>query len=201
MDAAKDPRSDHLDRFLPRADVRERHEVVVRAPADLVFDLARHLDLRSVAPIRAIFRLRELLLGARRRERPARGLVEETLGLGWGVLEEEPGRFFAAGAVCEPWLPDVIFQRVEASRFASYAEPGRVKIVWTLEARPLSHGATRFVTETRAAGTDAEARTRFRRYWRRVGAGVVLIRRLFLRALRREAERRFRRGPEANALV
>ena len=130
--------ADRLDRFLPRADVRERHEIVIRAPAHLVFDLAKRLDLRSVAPVRAIFRLRELLLGGHRTRRPARGLVDETLALGWGVLEEEPGRFFAAGAVCQPWRADVVFEALEPSRFARYAEPGRVRIVWTLEARPLS---------------------------------------------------------------
>lgn len=193
--------ADRLDRFLPRADVRERHEIVIRAPADLVFDLAKRLDLRSVAPVRAIFRLREVLLGGHRTRRHARGLVDETLALGWGVLEEEPGRFFAAGAICQPWRADVVFEALEPSRFARYAEPGRVKIVWTLEARPLSPEATRFVTETRAAGTDDDARARFRRYWRLVGPGVVLIRRLHLRALRREAERRFRRAPEADPLL
>ena len=195
MDVGASRSSERLERFLPHADVRERHEIVVRAPADRVFDLAKRLDLRSVGPVRAIFRLRELLLGARRVERPPRGLVEETLALGWGVLAEDPGRFFAAGAVCQPWLADVTFQAVEPEGFASYAVPGRVKIAWTLEARPLSPGLTRFVTETRAAGTDADARDRFRRYWRLVGRGVVLIRLLHLRALRREAERRFRTGP------
>ena len=33
-----------LDRFLPGFDVRERHELVVHAPARLVLDTARQLD-------------------------------------------------------------------------------------------------------------------------------------------------------------
>ena len=63
--------------------------------------------------------------------------------------------------------------------------PDRVKIVWTLEAEPLAQDVTRFATETRAAGTDAGARAKFRRYWRLVGLGVVLIRRLHLPLRRR----------------
>ena len=186
-----------LERFLPRADVRERHEIVIRAPAPLVFDLARNMDIRSLAPVRAIFRLRSWILGTRQPPGPARGLVEETLGLGWGELDEQPGRYFAAGAVCQPWLADVVFKAVPPSEFASYAEPDRVKIAWTLEAEPLSPGITRFATETRAAGTDAGARVKFRRYWRLVRAGVVLIRWLHLRGLRREAERRSRQASVA----
>lgn len=42
-------------------------------------------------------------------------------------------------------------------------------------------------TLTRPLATDRAARTRFRRYWRWAGWGVVLIRRLLLWAVRREA--------------
>jgi hypothetical protein len=189
-----------LDRLLPRPDVRERHEIVIRAPAQFVFDVARDMDIRSLASVRAIFRLRSWILGAREPSGPARGLVEETLGLGWGVLDEQPGRFLAAGAVCQPWLADVVFKAVPPAEFASYAEPDRVKIAWTLEAEPLSQDITRFGTETRAAGTDAGARAKFRRYWRLARTGVVLIRWLHLRGLRRESERRWRRASVAAAI-
>jgi hypothetical protein len=40
--------------------------------------------------------------------------------------------------------------------------------------------------------TDAEARRKFRNYWRKFGRGIVLIRWLVLPAIRREAERRYR---------
>ncbi len=181
--------ADRLDGFLPRADVRERHEVVIRAPAALVLDVAKGFGLRSLAPVRAIFRLRACAMGSRRPPDPPRGIVEETLALGWGVLDEVPGRFFAAGAVCQPWLADVVFTPVAPSRFATYAVPDMVKIVWTLEAEPVGPGRTRFATETRAAGTNPEAKAKFLRYWRLAGFGIVLIRRLLLRGIRRAAER------------
>jgi len=184
-----------LDRFLPHADVRERHETVIHAPAQLVLDTARRFDIWSLPPVRAIFWLREQALGSRGRKAPSRGLVEETRSLGWGTLEEQEGRYFCAGAVCQPWLADVVFTAVPPGKFAAYAEPGRVKIAWTLEAEPLGPETTRFATETRAAATDAVARARFRRYWRFAAVGIVLIRRLLLPALRREAERRWRHAP------
>jgi hypothetical protein len=49
-----------------------------------------------------------------------------------------------------------------------------------------------FRTETRALATDATARARFRRYWAFASPGIALIRRLSLRPLRAEAERRAR---------
>ena len=142
-----------LDRFLPHPDVRERHEILVHAPADLVLATARQLDPESIPAVRAIFSLRAWILGSRR-PRLAAGLVEKTLRLGWGILEEEEGRYFCAGAVCRPWLADVDFRPLPPADFAAYAEPGRVKIAWTLEALPEKAGWTRFATETRAAATD-----------------------------------------------
>jgi hypothetical protein len=47
-----------IEHFLPRADVRERHETLVHAPAAVVFDVAEHIDLFSIPTVRAIFRLR-----------------------------------------------------------------------------------------------------------------------------------------------
>ena len=50
-------------------------------------------------------------------------------------------------------------------------------------------GGTILSTETRVKRTDAEARRTFRRYWRIVMPGSALIRRAWLRAMRKRAER------------
>jgi hypothetical protein len=51
---------------------------------------------------------------------------------------------------------------------------------------------TRFRTETRALATDAGARAKFDRYWRRFGIGIHLIRWFMLPSIRRAAERAYR---------
>ncbi len=183
-----------LDPYIPNPDVRERHEITVRAPADLVLDVARDFDMRSVPLVHAIFRLRERLLGSRAPvvERP-RGLVAETTSLGWGRLADEPGRCYVAGAVCQPWLADVVFSPLPPEGFAAYAEPERVKIAWTLEVEPQGPTLTRFASETRVVATDEVARAKFKQYWRWAGFGIVLIRVLLLPAVRRQAEARWRR--------
>jgi hypothetical protein len=180
-----------LDPFIPHPDVRERHVTTVRAPARLVFDVACGFDLQSIPLVRAIFRLRERLMGIEGVPRQPRGFIKESRELGWGCLIDQPGELFAAGAVCQPWRANVTFTPVPADRFAEFAEPDQVKIVWTLEAEPLGPELTRFATETRAVATDAQARAKFRRYWRWARFGVVPIRWLLLAGVRRRAEARW----------
>jgi hypothetical protein len=182
-----------LDPFIPRPDVRERHEITIHAPAGLVFEVARSFDMQSIPIVRAIFWLRAKVLGAR--TAPAREsseFITEMLSMGWVCLAEEPGRFFVAGAACQPWKGDVVFSPIAPEQFASFSEPDRVKIAWTLEAEARGPELTRFATETRAVATDALARKKFLRYWRSFKIGIVAIRRLLLPAIRREAERRWR---------
>jgi hypothetical protein len=181
-----------IDRFMPHADVKERHEVLVQAPPEIVFDVARTTDMQSNTIVRGLVWLRAKLLRATPPQRDrARGLVEETRALGWGVLAERPTEL-VMGAVTQPWQANVQFRAIPPDEFLTFDEPGLVKIVWTLEAEPVDPTITRFRTETRVLATDDDARARFRKYWRRFGIGIVLIRLLLLPVIRREAERRAR---------
>jgi hypothetical protein len=181
-----------LERFLPHPDVRERFETTIRAPADLVMEVASSFDMQSLPVVKAIFWLREKAMrGGSHAPRKPRGILEETEALGWGLLSEQPGRLVICGASCQPWLANVTFLAVPPGDFEGYAEPGRVKIAWTLEADELGPALTRFAQETRAVATDEHARTRFRRYWRWARFGIVAIRLHMLPAVRRAAERRW----------
>ncbi len=191
MTTATAPSRRLINWFMPVALVTERHETLVRAPADIVLSVAKTFDMQSVLLIRAIIWMRGKILGATPLPvRRPQGLVAETLGMGWGVLAERSGRELVVGAVTQPWQADVKFTAVAPDRFAAFAEPGLVKIAWTLEVDPLGPSLTRFRTETRAVATDGTAQRRFLRYWRWAGIGMVAIRWLLLPALRREAERR-----------
>lgn len=182
-----------IEVFAPEAeaDVVERREIEIDAPADRVFDVAEGFDLLSLSTVYAIFWLRARILGARLPGRgDLEGLVAKTKAMGWGELARRPGRELVMGAAVQPWLPEPVFKPISPERFRGYAEPEHVKIVWTLEAEPLGPARTRFITRTRVQATDEAARKRFRRYWRFAGVGIVLIRRLLLPAIRREAEAR-----------
>jgi hypothetical protein len=186
-------RDELLDRFMPRYDVVERHGIDVEAPADVTLAAAKEQDLMRVPLIRAIFRTREILMGVagQAKEQP-RGLLAMTQALGWGVLAEIPGEEIVMGAVTRPWEADVVFRALPPGEFAAFVEPGLVKIVWTLRADPVTADRSIFRTETRVMATDAAARARFRTYWSWASFGIALIRRMSLRPLKREAERRAR---------
>lgn len=176
--------------FVPSPDVRDRHEIIIAAPADLVFFDATRVDLQSLPIVRAIFRTRAWLMGDRV-EPPAKplGIVADMMVLGWGLLAHVPCRTIVMGAAARPWTRNVTFQTIRPEEFAAFAEPDHVKIVWTLEADPLGPDRTRFRTETRVVATDATARRKFFWYWLAFGIGIRFIRWSMLRELRRRALR------------
>ena len=182
-----------LDRFMPVYDVAERHTAYVNAPPDLTFAASCDVDLQRSRIIQAIFKGRELALGAKPEDtaRP-RGLLAWAKSLGWGVLADVPGREIVMGAVTKPWTANPVFRALPPDAFAAFDEPDYVKIVWMLRADPLKTGASLARTETRVMATDPAARRKFRRYWSIFSPGIVLIRRVALRLTKLDAERRAR---------
>jgi hypothetical protein len=181
-----------LDHFIPAYDIVERHNIRIAAPAAIVFASAFEMNPRSSRAIRAIFETREWVMGSRPESHSeAGGLISQMRAIGWGVLAEIPDHEIVMGAVTQPWVARPVFHPLPPDRFAAFQEPGYVKIVWTLRADPIGPSDCIFRTETRAIATDATARSRFRRYWAIISAGVVLIRRMLLAPLKAEAERRW----------
>jgi len=188
---AEDEADALLDVFMPKYDVAERHHVGVGAPAQVTFESLMDLDLEDSLLIRAIFKGREMLLGADADEvSRARGLVAITKELGWVLLADMPGHEIVMGAVTRPWEPNVVFRGIAPEHFAAFNEPDYVKIVWTLRADAIGPFSSIARSETRAVATDVPARRKFRWYWARFSAGIVLIREVSMRLVKKEAERR-----------
>src|SRR6185295_8336178 len=99
-----------LDSFMPAFEVGELRETRVAAPADVTYASALALDLERLPLVRAIFRGRELLMGAAPARQPEQRFLREILAVGWGVLAEEPGRAMVFGAATQPWHADVKFR-------------------------------------------------------------------------------------------
>jgi hypothetical protein len=199
--ASPDERDPLLDQFMPEYDVEERHHVRIAAPGAIALAAAADSDLQRSRIIRAIFRARELVLGAEPDvETRPKGLLSLTTHLGWRVLAEHPGREIVVGAVTQPWLPNVVFRGLAPEEFRGFHEAGYVKIVWTLRADPIGDTESTFRTETRVTTTDATARAKFRWYWARFSPGIVLIRRVMLGLLKTEAERRALETPQTRSI-
>jgi hypothetical protein len=196
------PRDELLDRFMPEPEVDEYHHLKVHAPAAVTFAAARQMDLQASPVAKGIFWLRAvpaLLRGEPLEPRGPTGIVAETLGMGWGVLAEVPGREIVIGAYTQPWHEHVTFRSLPPDEFASFSEPGYVKIVWTLAAEPTGPDECLFVTRTRAAATDPESGKKFRRYWAPMSAGIILIRYAGLPLVRKQAERQARQADKAGS--
>jgi len=180
-----------LDPCMPRYEVAERHCVRVAAPPEATFAAASALNLRQSRLVRAIFRIRQLLLRGNRQEKSdAPGsFIEEIRALGWRVLAEIPGRETIFGTVTQPWVPDVVFRALSSEEFAKFDEAGYVKIAWTMRTDPAGPGESIFRSETRAVTTDPLGQRKFRRYWSVFSPGILLIRIIAIRLVKREAER------------
>ncbi len=199
-----------LDLYMPEYEVVDQHQILVAAPAESTFAAACEMNMSQPSIIRAIFKTRELALRcaaamfsgklsacSERSKRPdatsqQKSFLAAMKELGWGVLAEIPGREIVFGAVTQPWLTSPVFRAVPAGEFAAFHEPEYVKIVFTLCADPVSNSESIIRTETRATTTNRAARVKFRRYWSLVSAGVILIRRVLLKSVKTEAERRTR---------
>jgi len=160
-----------LDRFVDAGDASIAVHLLVDAPAPLVFESARALDLLEVRTplLTASFWARGLpakVLG-RPEPVPASLTLEGELGLpGWMLLDEVRDREIVFGAVGVFWTPTISWNRnVVPADFATFAEPGWGKIVCNYTTLPYGEHRTLLTYECRTRTTDADSRRRFLRYW------------------------------------
>jgi hypothetical protein len=181
-----------LDEFLPVYDVNEVHSIDIPAKPDAVMAALRALTPREVRLVGALMAIRTLpaILARRRRPGRSRGLDAPLLdGLrarGFALLGDLPDEL-VLGAIGRFWKAEGEVLRVGGDEFVAFDEPGFAKAVVNFHVQAVS-GGTLLTTETRIRGTDEEARRTFRRYWRVVMPGSALIRRAWLRAIRKRAE-------------
>jgi len=177
-----------LDNFMPEPEVLERHEIHVKAPAEIAYEAARNVDLTQSRLARLIFVTRETIMCAPPEENELpKGLLGQVKALGWRILDEAPGREIVIGAAAKPWLADPEFRGLDD--FAAFAEPGWAKIAWNFSIEPMSETRCVVRTETRVVTTDETSRQLFRRYWAVASPGVAVIRRVGLRLIKRAAEK------------
>ncbi|HEV8587079.1 MAG TPA: hypothetical protein VGT02_19115 [Methylomirabilota bacterium] len=173
------------DDFLPSFDVVMRHGVDVAAPAPVVWAALHRADFASAWYVRALLTLR----GLRRPGSVRRITLDRLVANGFIPLGERAGQEVALGLVGRFWRPSGGRVRVRPEEFTGFTTPGYAKVTWTFAVEPAGPAATRVITETRVAFTDAASRHRFRLYWLGVRPFSGLIRRAMLAAVAREATR------------
>lgn len=171
-----------LDELIPEWDWRERHRITTALPAAALMRAAEELTWGEVALFRA-------LMSARFRYGERFPAQEPVLSwfhdVGFVVLLRTDTELILGALQPARRTPKgVELAEPRAAAFRRFAEPGHLKIVVGFRARP-----GELTTQTRVFGTDAGARRRFAVYWVVIRAGSGLIRRQWLRAIRRRADR------------
>lgn len=183
-----------LDMVMPAWDVRDAHRLRIGAPPERVYAAVKAVTVADVPVMMFLLGVRTLparLTGGRRRVRAAdRPLLEGILGEGFTLLAERPAQELVVGTIGQFWKLRGGARREagDAEAFAGFREVGFAKAAMNFMLRPVE-GGTLLSTETRVAATDAAARRAFRRYWRVIYPGSALIRWVWLRAIKRRAER------------
>ena len=181
-----------LDRELPAYQFHEYHQLRVAAPPAAAWRAIREVTAGEIRFFQTLTTIRrfgrrgpESILNAPDR-RPILDVATRTTFL---MLAEEAGREVVVGTVVV--APDGWRRREAATpeAFRALLAPGFARAAMNFRVEPDGRGGSLVTTETRVHAAGDAARRRFAAYWRVIYPGSALIRRSWLHAIRRRAER------------
>jgi hypothetical protein len=176
-----------IDRYMPEFEFVERHSRVIPAPQEAIWDAIRSVSAREIRVLLPLMAIRTLRFRSSRADRP---VMETALASSFLLLAENPPHEIVLGTAGRFWQfhggRDVQLRTPED--FVRFDQPGYAKAVLNFEVQP-ENGTCRVSTETRITTTDPRARRIFGRYWRLIYPGSALIRRSWLAAIQRRAQR------------
>ncbi|WP_051838393.1 hypothetical protein [Streptomyces sp. NRRL WC-3742] len=189
----EDTPSGGCDLWLPAYQWRSRHGRTVRAEQEAV---AR--AVRAATPA-DLLTLRPLVFARSIPARLSRGgrweaMADDVPVLDWlvdvvGAFPlDAPGGDVLVGFAGRPWALRQQWFTLSPQEYRDFDEPGCIKGLMAFSVRPRGGGAL-LCTETRVFATDRESVRRFGRYWTVIGPFSGLIRRDWLAAAARVAER------------
>jgi hypothetical protein len=185
----------HLDEFLPDYEFHEFHSLEVHAPPERVFRAIKELTSADISPLASLL-MEVRNLPGRLTKKVSSGsfqpgpFLEQMYRDGFVPLAEEPGREIVFGLVGQFWKP--VLDKAPAisgpEAFLAFDNPAYAKVAANLLVCEVD-GSVRCSTETRIHAADTSTRRKFAFYWRIISMGSALIRVLWLRAIKRRAER------------
>lgn len=179
-----------LDEFMPAWQFNERHSIEIAASPARAFEAMRAVTADEIFLFRLLTWIR----------RGGRALPESILNAGKGaplidvatrsgfvtLAEERPRELVIGTVVKRPRGARVALGR---DVFLKPLPPGFAIAAMNFVVSPNSSGGSNVLTETRVFASGPEARRAFARYWRVIYPGSALIRVMWLRAIKRRAER------------
>lgn len=180
-----------LDEFAPIYQFSETASIPVRAPAERVYDAILTVTAAEVPMYRTLAWIRRGgAAGPESVLNPPDGvpLIRVATRTSFIPLAEIPGREFVMGAVVIAPQGVKLAARPTPQSFKALTRPGFAKAVMSFTIQPQGKGTCLLRTETRVHATDPASRDTFARYWRVIAPGSLLIRQMWLRAIKVRAE-------------
>lgn len=181
-----------IDGFLPEFQFSEFHRRRVDAACAQTFEAVRAVTAEEIPLFRLLTGIRNPGRFFRRQPdgilnpQAAAPILETALASGFFVLAEEESREIVLGTYLSR---PAGAPRPSPGGFARLSAPGYVKATMNFRVEGRPDGDCDLTTETRVLATGPVAARRFAAYWRLIYPGSALIRRMWLLAIARRAER------------
>jgi hypothetical protein len=176
-----------LDEFVPVWQFNERHSIKVAASPERVFDAVRRVRANEITLFRTLTWIRrggrklpESILNAG----DTTPLLDVATRGGFIYLADAAPRELVVGTMVVAPRPRV---PLTPQAFKTPLPPGYALAAMNFLVKPAGPNASIVSTETRVFANDPQSRRRFARYWRLIYPGSALIRRMWLRAIRKRA--------------
>jgi hypothetical protein len=177
-----------LDGFMPLWQFSERHTISIAAPPARVFEAIKNVRANEIALFNALTwirrggrRLPESILNAG----DSAPLLDVATRSGFIYLADDAPRELVVGTVVV--APRGRRGTLTPQTFNTQLQPGFAVAAMNFVVTPDGPNASIVSTETRVFANSPIARRRFARYWRVIYPGSALIRRMWLRAVKRRA--------------
>lgn len=195
-----DAPASRLDDWMPAWQFAERHVVHVKATPDEVFAAIRAVRANEIFLFRTLTAIRrcgqpgpENILNAPE-EKP---LLEVAARTTFVVLADEPPRELVIVTVVA--VPaNYRAGKLAPEVFRKTFPPGMALATMNFLVTSDENGGSTVSSETRVNGSDASARHKFAVYWRMIHPGSDIIRRMWLRAIKRRAEEAVKVSPNVS---
>jgi hypothetical protein len=177
-----------LDEFMPAWQFHERHTIRVAASPERTFDAIRRVRANEISLFKTLTWIRrggrnlpEGILNAG----DTAALLDVATRNGFIYLANDAPQEVVIGTVvvAPPGGPGALTQQT----FKTPLAPGFAVAAMNFAVSPDGPNASILSTETRVFANDADSRRKFARYWRVIYPGSAIIRRMWLRAVRRRA--------------
>jgi hypothetical protein len=179
---------------MPHYDARERHEVIVEAPASTVYSALHATDFSRIGAVRLLLAARALPSALRRKHPPGTRPLRFATGVtslrdaGFGIVAESARTEIVLGLAGPFWRLRPQTEPLNEPAVRAGPRRGSAHALWSFEIDELHANRTRLGTETRVLTGDAASRRKLLLYWKLIRPFSGLIRILMLRRIRRVAE-------------